>query len=195
MQYPLRLSFKIMAIAQQITVRDAQEKVLFYVKQKAFKLKEAVTIFGDVEQTVQLYKINADRMIDFNARYTFTDVDTGEVVGSVRRRGARSLFKAHYEILDGEEIEFTITEANAWTKVLDALFREIPVVGMFSGYVLHPAYNVARANGDIVMRLEKKPAFLEGKFEINKLGEFDAHEETRLLLATIMTLLLERTRG
>jgi uncharacterized protein YxjI len=195
MQYPLRLSFKIMAIAQQITVRDAKEKVLFYVKQKAFKLKEAVTIFGDVEQTVELYKINADRMIDFNARYTFTDVDTGEVVGSVRRRGARSLFKAHYEILDGEEIEFTITEANAWTKVLDALFREIPVVGMFSGYVLHPAYNVARANGDIVLRLEKKPAFLEGKFEINKLGEFDAHEETRLLLATIMTLLLERTRG
>ena len=33
------------------------------------------------------------------------------------------------------------------------------------------------------------------EFEISKLGEFDPHEETRLLLATIMTLLLERTRG
>jgi uncharacterized protein YxjI len=195
MQYPLHLSFKIMAIAQQITVRDADDKVLFYVKQKAFKLKEAVTIFGDVEQTVPLYRINADRMIDFNARYAFTDAESGAPVGSVRRRGARSLFKAFYEVLDGDEIEFTITEANGWTKVLDALFREIPIVGMFSGYVLHPAYNIARPDGDVVMRLEKKPAFLEGKFEIKKLGDFDAHEETRLLLATIMTLLLERTRG
>jgi uncharacterized protein YxjI len=195
MLYPLQLSFKIMAIAQQITVRDAEGKVLFYVKQKAFKLKEAVTIYGDVEQTVPLYMINADRVIDFNARYTFTDTETSTAVGAVRRRGARSIFKAHYEILDGEEIEFTITESNAWTKVLDALFREIPIVGMFSGYVLHPAYDVARPDGEIVMRLEKKPAFLEGKFEIKKLGEFDPHEETRLLLATIMTLLLERTRG
>jgi uncharacterized protein YxjI len=195
MQYPLQLTFKIMAIAQQITVRDAQNTVLFHVKQKAFKLKESVTIFGDVEQTVPLFTINADRMIDFNARYTFTDVQTGATVGAVRRRGARSLFKAFYEVIDGEEIEFTITEANAWTKVLDGLFREIPIVGMFSGYFLHPAYNVARTDGEIVLRLEKKPAFLEGKFEITRLGEFDAHEETRLLLATMMTLLLERARG
>lgn len=195
MNYPLHLTFKIVAIAQQITVRDAQDKILFYVKQKAFKLKEAVTIYGDVEQTISLYTIYADRVIDFNARYTFTDVASGETVGSVRRRGARSIFKAFYEILDAEEIEFTITEASAWTKVLDALFREIPIVGMFAGYVLHPAYNLARPNGDIIMRLEKKPAFLEGKFEISKLGEFDPHEETRMLLATIMTLLLERTRG
>lgn len=195
MNYPLHLSFKVLAIAQQITVRDAEQNVLLYVKQKAFKLKESVTIFGDVEQTTPLFMINADRMIDFNARYTFTDAEDGSVVGSVRRRGARSIFKAHYEILDGEEIEFTITEANAWTKVLDGLFREIPILGMFSGYFLHPAYNIARTNGDIVMRLQKQPAFLEGKFEISKLGEFDPHEETRLMLATIMTLLLERTRG
>ena len=73
MKYPLNLSFKLLAIAQQITGTDAAGQVVFYVKQKAFKLKEAVTVFADVEQTKPMYTIKADRVIDFSARYDFND--------------------------------------------------------------------------------------------------------------------------
>ena len=61
MNFPLELRFKILAIASQIAVRDASGNLLCYVKQKAFKLKEAVTVFGDEEQTRPLYTIKADR--------------------------------------------------------------------------------------------------------------------------------------
>ena len=194
MEYPLQLSFKLLAIARQISVTDARGQLALYVKQKAFKLKEAVTVFADAAQTRALYTIKADRILDISARYDFADA-TGNYLGSIKRQGMRSIWKAHYDVFDGERLELTITEESAWTKVLDALVGEIPVVGMFTGYLFHPAYLVKRTNGAVVLRLEKRPALFEGKFTVTKHGDFDPPEETRALLAIITTVLLERGRG
>jgi uncharacterized protein YxjI len=194
MNYPLHMSFKILALAQQISVTDAGGNLIFYVKQKAFKLKEAVTVFADAGQTQPLYSINANKMLDFSARYTFTD-SQGRPLGSVKRQGMKSLWKSHYDVLDGENAVMTIKEESAWTKVLDGLIGEIPILGMFTGYLFHPAYLVSRPDGTILLRLEKQPAFFEGKFIIEKKAEMDQQEEERALLSVIMMILLERHRG
>ena len=194
MNYPLNLSFKILALARQLSVTDASGRLIFYVKQKAFKLKEAVTVFADAEQTQSLYSINANKVLDFSARYTFTDRN-GRVLGSVKRQGMKSLWKAHYDILDGETPVMTIKEESPWTKVLDSLVGEIPILGMFTGYLFHPAYLVTRQNGAVVLRLEKQPAFFEGKFVVQKQGEMDQTEEERAILSLLMMVLLERHRG
>lgn len=194
MEYPLELSFKIMALAPQISVTDASGRLVFYVKQKLFKLKEAVTVFADAEQTQPLYKINADRVLDFSARYHFTDVN-GVGLGSVKREGVKSLWKSHYDIFEGDVPVLTIREENPWVKVLDGLFGGIPIIGMFSGYVFNPAFLVSRSDGVVVMRLEKQPAFFESKFTISKQAELGEGQETRVLLSLLMMILLERTRG
>jgi uncharacterized protein YxjI len=194
MNYPLHMSFKVLAIARQISVTDAGGNLVFYVKQKAFKLKEAVTVFADAGQTQPLYSINANKVLDFSARYTFTD-SSGRPLGSVRRQGMKSIWKAHYDVLDGENAVMTIQEESAWTKVLDGLVGEIPILGMFTGYLFHPAYLVSRQDGTVVLRLEKQPAFFEGKFIIEKKAEMDGQEEERALLSVIMMILLERLRG
>jgi hypothetical protein len=194
MNYPLQISFKILAIAQQLSITDATGNLIAYVKQKAFKLKEAVTVFADTEQTRPLYTINADKVLDWSARYTFRDT-SGNVIGSVKRQGMKSLWKARYDIFDGETPIMTISEENGWIKVFDALFGEIPIVGIFSGYLFHPAYLVSHINGTLLLRLEKQPAFLEGKFIIEKHVDLPPVEETRALLSLIMMILLERRRG
>jgi len=194
MEYPLQLSFKLLAIARQISVTDARGQLALYVKQKAFKLKEAVTVFADAAQTRALYTIQADRILDISARYNFADA-AGNYLGSIKRQGMRSIWKAHYDVFDGDRLELTITEESAWTKVLDALLGEIPVVGMFTGYLFHPAYLLKRTNGAIVLRLEKRPALFEGKFTVTKHGDLSEREEIRALLAIITTVLLERGRG
>ena len=51
MQYPLKLSFKIAALAPQLFVRDAAGTELLYVKQKLMSLKDKVTVFSDSGQT------------------------------------------------------------------------------------------------------------------------------------------------
>jgi hypothetical protein len=194
MNYPLDLSFKLIAIASQIYVRDAAGQLVFYVKQKAFKLKEAITVFADEQQTRPLFYINADRVFDFSARYNFTDT-ANNYLGSVKRQGMRSLWKARYDLLAGETADFNISEENGWVKVIDALVGEIPVLGMFSGYLFNPAYIVTRSNGAPVMRLTKQPAFFEGKFRMEKLGEMTPQEENRVVLSLVMMVLLERSRG
>lgn len=196
MNYPLHVSFKILAIARQLSVTDASGVLLAYAKQKAFKLKEAITIFADAEQTRPLYTIKADKVFDFSARYNFADQRTGAPLGSVKRQGMKSLWKAHYEVFDAAgNASLTIREENPWTKVLDSLLGEVPVLGMFTGYMFHPAYLVQRGNGTTLLRLEKQPAFLEGKFRIDKQIEMSTDEETRALLSLIMMILLERSRG
>jgi uncharacterized protein YxjI len=194
MQYPLGLNFKIMALAPQISVTDASGQQVFYVKQKLFKLKEAVTVFADAAQTRPLYTINADRIIDFSAQYHFTDL-MGMPLGSVKRDGMKSLWRSRFNILNGSSPNLVIREENPWIKVVDGLVGQIPVVGMFSGYLLHPAYLVSREDNTGVMRLVKMPAFFEGKFRIDKLAELSQAEETRILLSLLMMVLLERSRG
>lgn len=194
MHYPLKLTFKFWALAPQISVVDAQGHLSFYIRQKLFKLKEVINVFADENRSQQLYTIKADRIIDFSARYDFAD-HNGSYVGSVKRRGLRSIWRTHYEIFDGDQVVMTIQEENPWVKVLDSFFSEIPIVGMFSGYVFNPVFLVKRPNGTIVMRLEKIPAFLSRIFTIKRMEQMDSREETQALLSLMMMLLLERSRG
>ncbi|MGJ5632324.1 hypothetical protein [Nostoc sp. CALU 1950] len=194
MQYPLELTFKFWALAPQMSVVDAQGNLAFYVKQKLFKLKEAITIFADAEQSRPIYYIKADRIIDFSARYNFTD-SNGTYIGSVKRRGLKSLWRARYDIFDGDTTVLNIQEKNPWVKIADALFAEIPIVGMFTGYVFNPVYLVSRADGTIVMRLEKIPTFLSRKFIIKAVDQLSDRQEQQILISLMMMLLLERNRG
>ncbi len=193
MQYPLTLSFKKLALSPQIAVTDANGQLLFYVKQKLFKLKEAISIYADREQTQLLYTISADRVIDFSARYTFKDRN-GTVLGSVKRQGRKSLWKAHYDIYDGDQIIMDIQEENAMVKVMDAIFGELPIVGMFTGYVFNPVYLISQGE-TVVMKLKKNPAFLESSFTIEETTDIPESQELQVVLSIIMMTLLERSRG
>lgn len=194
MQYPLDLRFKILAIAAQITVTDANGAMVCYVKKKAFKLKEDVTVYADKEQTQPLYTIKADRILDWNAKYNLATA-AGAPLGVVGRKGARSIFKAHYDINDGEADVAVIHEENPWTKFFDALLGEVPIIGIFTGYFFNPSYLVTRTDGTHIMRVKKRPAMLEGKFVIEKLADMDDMEEIRSFVSILMMVLLERTRG
>jgi uncharacterized protein YxjI len=195
MNYPIDLSFKLLALASQIYVRDASGAMLGYVKQKLLKLKEDINVFADESQTRVLYNIKADRVLDFSARYTFRDA-SGNVIGAVRRKGMRSLWKATYEIEDGHSNQsMTIHEENAWIKVFDALAGEVPILGMFTGYIFNPAYILSRNDGTPIARLAKQPAFFESRFQISPLGQMSPEEEARVILSFLTMTLLERRRG
>ncbi len=196
--YPLTLSFKIIALAPQIYVRDAGGSELLYVKQKLLKLRERIQVFADSSQSRAVYEINADRILDWNARYTFTDA-AGATIGGVRRHGAKSFWKASYEVFGASgQLLYTLQEENPWIKVLDGVLGDIPIVGGLFGYFLNPRYQMtSSSNGDIVLRVVKhRTLFLESRFEIQREGPGpDPGGEPPALLAVLMMVLLERERG
>ena len=84
-QYPLYITFKIWTLSpNRVSVTDNQGKLLFVMRQKAFRLKEAIIVYGDEQLSQPLYEIRADRIIDFSARYNFSDYD-GTDLGGVKR--------------------------------------------------------------------------------------------------------------
>ena len=197
MQYPLELSFKIIALAPQIYVKDAQGQELLYVRQKLLKLKEKIRVFSDSGESRQLYELDADRILDFSPRYTFRDTG-GQMVGAIKRQGARSLLKASYEVFGPDDRPIAhISEENPWTKLLDGVLGGIPIVGAFTGYFLNPRYVVQDlAAQRPMLRVTKHRSFLESRFEIARaettLGEAS---ERAVLLAILVMVLLERERG
>jgi uncharacterized protein YxjI len=195
MNYPIDLSFKLLALASQIYIRDASGNLLGYVKQKLFKLKEDINIFADEGQTQLMFNIKADRVIDFSANYHFTDA-SGRNLGSIKRQGMRSIWKANYDIFNaqGQQV-LKVHEENAWIKVVDALVGELPIVGMFTGYLFNPVYLVERMDGTIVSRLAKQPAMFEGKFQLAPQVQLTQEEETLNLLGSLMVTFLERAKG
>ncbi|MEO9532583.1 MAG: hypothetical protein ABJG68_16270 [Crocinitomicaceae bacterium] len=193
--YPLNFQFKIGTLANDFTVTDGSGKTVAYVKQKLFKLKEAIKVYSSESKKEVIYTIGADRIIDFNASYAFQNLD-GQHLGHVGRKGMKSLLKASYEIYDNnKKQEFLISEENPWAKFWDSLLCEVPLLSLLSGYLFNPRYVVKRPDDSIIFRLSKEPSFWGRKFKLEKVADFDAAEGERVMLALMMMSLLERRRG
>lgn len=192
--YPLDLSFKIVTIGTRVRISDSKGRQIAYVRKKKFKLKEDVRVYRDEDQSELLFRIKADRVLDFGASYSVSDAG-GRTLGAVRRQGMRSLWKSSYSISDvgGAEIG-DIHEENPWVKVLDGLMEAISFGDTLGGLFFNPAYLVS-LRGVSVLRLRKERAILESRFAIEKLGDFSGKDEALLLASLIMMVLLERDRG
>ena len=197
LKFPLSFRFKLLAFTRQIGVTDAEGHEVCFVKQKAFRLKESVAVYRDHTQSVQVASIGADRIIDWSARYTFRDAE-GKPFGAVGRRGARSLWRTHFDIFagsDSQQVAMTIQEESVMVRFLDGLFSSIPLIGLFAGYLFHPTYAIARPDGVVVARLTKQAALFEGRFVLEQLAPMSAEEQFDIVLSCLMMTLLERERG
>lgn len=69
------------------------------------------------------------------------------------------------------------------------------MVGMLSGYFLHPQYDVHDRSGRLLMSPRKEAAFFEGRYALERVAPLGDEPERAITLALTMLLLLERARG
>lgn len=188
--YPLSIRFRLLSITSRIDAKDASGRPVLFLKQKGFRFREDIDVWRDDSKSERLYRLKADRVIDFGATYHITG-PTGDAIGAVRRQGVRSIWHATYDLLDasGQPVG-RIHEENPWIKVLDAFLGAIPFVSMF----INPAYLV-EIHGREVLRAKKEPAFFEGKYTLEQRDKILDGEEDILLPSVLMMLILERQRG
>jgi uncharacterized protein YxjI len=194
LSYPLDLSFKIVTIGTRIKIKDAAGRQVAYVRKQKFKLKENVGVYSDESQSSLLFRMKADRMVDFSARYAISGPD-GHPIGAVGRRGMKSLWRSAYVLDDAYGTEAgSIREENPWTKVLDGVSESLPLGDALGGLFFNPAY-LAELYGRDVLRVQKQRSVLESSFRIDKRADFSDEEEALFLAGIIMMVLLERDRG
>lgn len=79
-------------------------QVLFYCKQKAFKLKEDIRVYTDESMQTEVLVIKARQILDFSAAYDVVDPLTNERVGVLKRKGLASFFvQDEWIIMNGYE--------------------------------------------------------------------------------------------
>ena len=194
-QFPVQFTFKIGTLSNDFLVEDAMGNDIGYVRQKMLKMIDEVVVYDNDLKSNILFTIKANKWIDFSATYTFTN-HLGQEIGRIGRKGWASIWKARYEIFDEKaNQDLLIQEENAWVKVGDAILSEIPILGLFTGYLFNPSYMVTRPDGTEVIRLKKQPSLVGRRFLLEKLNNFEPGEEERVILGLMMMILMERRRG
>jgi len=84
----------------RIDILDQNKVPQFHIYQKALRLREDIRIYGDPEHQEELLYIQARQIIDFSAAYDVRDMKTNNYIGTLRRKGWRSMARDSWEILD-----------------------------------------------------------------------------------------------
>ncbi len=214
LHYPLTLAFERFSFGRKIHIWDAEAQPLFYVRQRAFALKEVVDIFAETGDAPQLYQIKADRILDYSATYTIAEAN-GTVVGHLSRQGMRSRWRALYETVqtyrkygwntaqmrpiwdarylildaDGQEVG-QILEEMPLMKLIGTIFSELVLIRP----LLNPAYHI-HWHGQPVLATKKQPAMFSRAFTLTQEGDFAQADEPLLLNSLVMALLIEKNLG
>ncbi|MBT8189329.1 MAG: hypothetical protein KJO29_02780 [Bacteroidia bacterium] len=194
-QFPVTFKFKISTLSNDFTATDARERVIAYVRQKLFKLKEEVIIYDNESRTREIARMKANKWLDFSATYTMYN-EVGAEIGKVVRDGWGSIWSARFLIYDMHDNQkFSIDEDNPWVKVADGIFNQIPVVNILTGYFFNPSYKVKDMHNRDIMSIRKTPSFFGRYFKLEKLTSLEKEDEKSILLSLMMMMLLERDRG
>jgi hypothetical protein len=81
-------------------VYDTSNRLLLFSEQKAFKLREDIRVYSDESKQNEVLAIKTQAIVDVSATYEVHDNTTGQKVGSLRRKGLKSILKDEWEILD-----------------------------------------------------------------------------------------------
>lgn len=100
-------------------IYDPMGNLAVFASLKAFKLKEDITLYPDEAKSAELLTIKARSIMDWSAAYDVSDPTTGEKIGTLKRRGWKSLLKDEWVIMDAEENDIgTIKEDSMLMAIL-----------------------------------------------------------------------------
>ena len=96
---------KVFDISPKFFFYDLQGQKIGFLKQKLFKLKEDIRLYGDETMAQELLTIKARKILDISTVYDVTDSSSQQKVGALKRRGMKSILRDEWMILDASDLE------------------------------------------------------------------------------------------
>jgi hypothetical protein len=97
------LKRQVFALTGKLRFYNPQGVLVLFSEQKMFKLREDIRIFADEQKTQEVLAIKARQVIDFSAAYDVMDSSTNQKVGTLRRKGMKSILRDEWDVLDANE--------------------------------------------------------------------------------------------
>ncbi len=208
LDYPLNLSFKVLTAIDHIEVTDRAGRQVAHAREG---FEEDLTVYGDDTEQKISYRIQTEKVVDFNATYEIITPD-GRHVGAVRQKSVKSFWRSTYDLLNaaGREVG-AVRERNPRTALANRLvtmpFHFLPVPFHFlpvpfldevgyalDGFFFRPSYLVG-LNGRETLCVRKRRSLLKSGFTVEKLGHFSEDEEDLLFASILIIALLENDLG
>jgi uncharacterized protein YxjI len=94
------LKRQVFALTGKLRFYSPQGDLVLFVEQKMFRLREDIRVYSDEVKSQELLLIKARSIIDFAAAYDVIDAPSSQKIGTLRRRGWRSMLRDEWEVLD-----------------------------------------------------------------------------------------------
>lgn len=78
---------------------------------------------------------------------------------------------------------------------MDGLVGQIPIINLFTGLFLNPAYLVINGNNETVVRLSKEKSLVGRRFKVSEVKKLNGNDDDIIILSLMMMVLLERRKG
>lgn len=106
-------------------VKDEQGNTVMYSRQKAFKLREDMTVWADENQSRELLKIKTPQIMDFGATYFVTDSTSGEEVGGLARQWSKSMIRDTWHLIGPDRQQVGMLQEKSLAGALVSRFANI----------------------------------------------------------------------
>jgi hypothetical protein len=154
-----------------------------FVRQKRMAIKEDIRFFRDENETEELFRIKARKMMELAARYDVTAPD-GERIGVLGKVFRRSLFRSTWSIMDPVEQELAVAQERSF---LTAIFRrgiDLVPYGEFVPVIFH--FTIDR--GETHLGDFTRPIGFRDRYTLDLSGDADGTIDRRLALALAIAL-------
>src|SRR5215475_14496679 len=92
----------------RVFTEDGQ--LIMYIQHPLLKLREEFMVYADEAKTRPLLRVKSRQIIAVNFSYDVSDAETDELLGSVQKRGLRSLVRDRFVLLDASGAEIGYAE-------------------------------------------------------------------------------------
>ena len=85
-------------------------QLIMYIQHPLLKLREEFMVYADEAKTRPLLRVKSQQMIAINFSYEVHDAATGALLGSVQKKGLRSIIRDKFHIFDPQGVEIGYAE-------------------------------------------------------------------------------------
>lgn len=184
---PLKIQRKaVLKIGMEIFIYDQSGKLVLFIKQKGFKLKEDIRVYSDESKSEELLSIQARKVMDFNAAFDVVDSATGQKLGGMRRKGFSSMIRDEWIILDGDDNQIGSIHEDTMALALVRRFVSNLVPQKFEFVV----------NGQTVAELKQRfnPVVLKADFHLLP-GGAEKIDPRLAVAGVVMLMVMEGRQG
>lgn len=88
------------ALTGKFRFYDPMGTLVMFSEQKMFRLREDIRVYSDERKSQEVLSIKTRQILDFSAAFDVVDTATNQKVGTLRRKGLRSLLRDEWEVLN-----------------------------------------------------------------------------------------------